>query len=314
MELIFEMSRTGRTAGSIPESDVPEVALGKIIDPALLRGEVDLPELSEVDIVRHYTRLSRRNFGVDVGFYPLGSCTMKYNPKINENAARLDGFTSLHPYVSDGFAQGNLQLLYELAGQPLGDLRHGRFHPPAGGGRARRAHGRHGHQKALREEGAEALDDTHPRCGPRNKSCVRGPLRISGGHGAIQCRRGGRSRTPPGADESGRGGAHAHEPQHAGALRAKHRGGGRHRPRQGRASLLRRRQRQCAHRGHETGGSGLRHHPAQSPQDLFHAPRLRRARERARGREGPPGALPARAAGSERRKTGTDGPKSSRSP
>jgi glycine dehydrogenase subunit 2 len=116
MELIFEMSRAGRTAGTIPASDVPEVALDKIIDASLLREDLDLPELAEVDIVRHYTRLSRRNFGVDVGFYPLGSCTMKYNPKINENVARLDGFTALHPYVSDGFAQGNLQLLYELAG------------------------------------------------------------------------------------------------------------------------------------------------------------------------------------------------------
>ena len=115
MELIFEMSRPGRTAGSIAASDVPEVALDKIIDPALLRSEVDLPELSEVDIVRHYTRLSRRNFGVDMGFYPLGSCTMKYNPKVNENVARLDGFTSLHPYAPEAFAQGNLQLLYELA-------------------------------------------------------------------------------------------------------------------------------------------------------------------------------------------------------
>jgi glycine dehydrogenase subunit 2 len=116
MELIFEISRDGRTAGTIPASDVPEVALDKIIDASLLREDLDLPELAEVDIVRHYTRLSRRNFGVDVGFYPLGSCTMKYNPKINENVARLDGFTSLHPYLSDRFAQGNLQLLYELAG------------------------------------------------------------------------------------------------------------------------------------------------------------------------------------------------------
>lgn len=115
MELIFEMSRPGRNAGSIAASDVPEVALDKIIDPALLRSEVDLPELSEVDIVRHYTRLSRRNFGVDMGFYPLGSCTMKYNPKVNENVARLDGFTSLHPYAPEAFAQGNLQLLHELA-------------------------------------------------------------------------------------------------------------------------------------------------------------------------------------------------------
>jgi glycine dehydrogenase subunit 2 len=116
MELIFENSRPGRTAGTIPASDVPEVALDKVIDASLLRVDLNLPELSEVDIVRHYTRLSRRNFGVDVGFYPLGSCTMKYNPKVNENVAGLQGFTSLHPYVPEAAAQGNLQLLHELAG------------------------------------------------------------------------------------------------------------------------------------------------------------------------------------------------------
>ncbi|HEX7503746.1 MAG TPA: aminomethyl-transferring glycine dehydrogenase subunit GcvPB [Syntrophales bacterium] len=116
MELIFENSRPGRRAGTIPSSDVPEVALDKVIDASLLRADLNLPELSEVDIVRHYTRLSQRNFGVDMGFYPLGSCTMKYNPKINENVAGLQGFTSLHPYVPEAAAQGNLQLLHELAG------------------------------------------------------------------------------------------------------------------------------------------------------------------------------------------------------
>jgi len=116
MELLFENSRPGRKAGTIPASDVPEVALDKVIDTSLLRTDLNLPELSEVDIVRHYTRLSQRNFGVDMGFYPLGSCTMKYNPKINENVAGLQGFTSLHPYVPEAAAQGNLQLLHELAG------------------------------------------------------------------------------------------------------------------------------------------------------------------------------------------------------
>jgi glycine dehydrogenase subunit 2 len=116
MELLFENSRPGRKAGTIPASDVPEVALDKVIDTSLLRSDLNLPELSEVDIVRHYTRLSQRNFGVDMGFYPLGSCTMKYNPKINEDVAGLQGFTSLHPYAPEAAAQGNLQLLHELAG------------------------------------------------------------------------------------------------------------------------------------------------------------------------------------------------------
>ena len=116
MELIFEKSRPGRTAGAIPASDVPETALETLISPGFLRDELNLPELAEVDIVRHYTRLARRNFGVDVGFYPLGSCTMKYNPKVNENVARLEGFTGLHPYAPEAFSQGSLQLLHELAG------------------------------------------------------------------------------------------------------------------------------------------------------------------------------------------------------
>jgi glycine dehydrogenase subunit 2 len=114
MNLIFEKSRPGRRASCIPESDVPELPVDEIIDGRLLRDDVDLPELSELDLVRHFTELSRRNFGVDVGFYPLGSCTMKYNPKINEDVARLQGFSVLHPYVPVEFSQGNLFLINEL--------------------------------------------------------------------------------------------------------------------------------------------------------------------------------------------------------
>ena len=106
MDLIFEKSRPGRTAGSIPACDVPEVALDQVIDQRLLREDVDLPEVAEVDLIRHYTTLSRRNFGVDVGFYPLGSCTMKYNPKINEDVAKLPGFTALHPLAPAQFSAG----------------------------------------------------------------------------------------------------------------------------------------------------------------------------------------------------------------
>jgi glycine dehydrogenase subunit 2 len=114
MDLIFEKSRTGRTASDIPSVDVPSIPLEGLIDEELLRKDIDLPEVSELDLVRHFTELSRRNFGVDLGFYPLGSCTMKYNPKINEEAARLPGFTELHPYAPASFTQGNLALMYEL--------------------------------------------------------------------------------------------------------------------------------------------------------------------------------------------------------
>ncbi len=114
MELIFEKSRAGRVATSVPICDVPEVAVESIISKGLLRDDVSLPEVAEVDLIRHYTQLSKRNFGVDVGFYPLGSCTMKYNPKVNEDVAKLPGFTSLHPYAPVEFSQGSLQLMHEL--------------------------------------------------------------------------------------------------------------------------------------------------------------------------------------------------------
>jgi len=114
MELIFEISKPGRATTDIPQSDVPEKDISAIIDARYLRDELDLPEVAEIDLVRHYTNLSRRNFGVDLGFYPLGSCTMKYNPKINETVAAFPEFTCLHPYAPADFAQGNLQLMFSL--------------------------------------------------------------------------------------------------------------------------------------------------------------------------------------------------------
>jgi len=114
MELIFEISKQGRSAADATASDVPSVNIEDAIGKKYLRSDLYLPEVAEVDLVRHYTNLSRRNFGVDLGFYPLGSCTMKYNPKVNENVAALPGFTGLHPYADDESAQGNLQLMYEM--------------------------------------------------------------------------------------------------------------------------------------------------------------------------------------------------------
>ncbi|MDR7522373.1 MAG: aminomethyl-transferring glycine dehydrogenase subunit GcvPB [Armatimonadota bacterium] len=112
--LIFELSVPGRTAVSLPDPDVPEVPLEEIVGVHLRREPPALPEVSEPDLVRHYTRLSQRNYAVDVGFYPLGSCTMKYNPKVNEDAARLPGFARLHPNTPVDQAQGALELLWHL--------------------------------------------------------------------------------------------------------------------------------------------------------------------------------------------------------
>lgn len=114
-ELIFELSREGRIAYSLPACDVTETDINSFFPADLLRNEsLSLPEVSELDVVRHYTLLSNKNFGVDTGFYPLGSCTMKYNPKINEDMASLSNFTSLHPYQPEETVQGALGLMYEF--------------------------------------------------------------------------------------------------------------------------------------------------------------------------------------------------------
>src|SRR5690625_1701216 len=113
--LIFERSKVGRKSYSLPPLDVPEVDLESELDQAYIRKELaDLPEVSELELMRHYTGLSDRNFGIDSGFYPLGSCTMKYNPKINEDVARLDGFTHIHPYQDTDTVQGALEMMYDL--------------------------------------------------------------------------------------------------------------------------------------------------------------------------------------------------------
>lgn len=114
-KLIFELSTPGRVAFSLPEDHFTGIEVGSYLDVDLLRKEEpNLPEVSEVDVVRHFTALSNRNFGVDSGFYPLGSCTMKYNPKVNEDVSRLPGFAFTHPYQPEETVQGNLKLNYEM--------------------------------------------------------------------------------------------------------------------------------------------------------------------------------------------------------
>jgi len=113
--LIFERSIKGRKGYSLPELDVPEKDITEILPKESIRDELrKFPEVSEVDVVRHYTRLSQLNFAVDMNLYPLGSCTMKYNPKINEDAARINGFARCHPFQGAEISQGALQIMYEL--------------------------------------------------------------------------------------------------------------------------------------------------------------------------------------------------------
>src|SRR5690348_17239305 len=114
-KLIFEKAAPGRRAATMSAMDVPTESLENMIPEGMLRKEpAPLPEVSEIEVVRHYTHLSQRNFGVDTGFYPLGSCTMKYNPKINEDMAALPGFAHIHPLQPDSTVQGAIQLFYEL--------------------------------------------------------------------------------------------------------------------------------------------------------------------------------------------------------
>ncbi len=108
--LLFELSSPGRVGYRLPDLDVPEAPLPE----KFVRQELSLPEVSEREVVQHFTRLSQLNFSVDTGFYPLGSCTMKYNPKLHEDVARLAGFTQIHPSQNESTVQGALQVMYEL--------------------------------------------------------------------------------------------------------------------------------------------------------------------------------------------------------
>jgi glycine dehydrogenase subunit 2 len=115
--LIFEKSSPGRVGYSLPEPDVPIRPLEELIPPEFIRDiPPKLPELSEPGVVRHYTNLSLKNFSIDGNFYPLGSCTMKYNPKVNDDAAGLFGFDLAHPLQPDDMSQGALKLMHELEG------------------------------------------------------------------------------------------------------------------------------------------------------------------------------------------------------
>src|SRR5439155_162363 len=114
--LIFERSQPGRAGFSLPALDIVETALNDIIPPEFQRDDdlAGMPEVTEVDVVRHFTRISAWNYSIDLGMYPLGSCTMKYNSRLNEKVARITGFANLHPLASEVEAQGALEVIYEL--------------------------------------------------------------------------------------------------------------------------------------------------------------------------------------------------------
>jgi glycine dehydrogenase subunit 2 len=111
-QLIFEKSRPGRIGCNAPTADTPEVDLNAVLGET--RSSLNLPEIAELDLLRHFTNLSHINYGIETGFYPLGSCTMKYNPKINERTAGLPGFAFTHPMQPASTVPGNLEILYRV--------------------------------------------------------------------------------------------------------------------------------------------------------------------------------------------------------
>jgi glycine dehydrogenase subunit 2 len=132
---VFEQSRSGRRAFVAPETDVPEVPVEELLPPGAVRERpADLPEISEPELVRHYTTLSSKNFHLDQGFYPLGSCTMKHNPKLHERVAALPGHARLHPLQDPEYAQGALELMWNLqvALGEIAGLPHVSLQPSAG--------------------------------------------------------------------------------------------------------------------------------------------------------------------------------------
>src|SRR6185369_16643787 len=112
--LLFETSRSGRVGYSIPALDVPQREATELVEARLLRDDdlEGMPKLSEVDVIRHFTRISTWNYCIDHGLYPLGSCTMKYNPRINEKVARMEGLAGLHPLTPVTLAQGALDIVF----------------------------------------------------------------------------------------------------------------------------------------------------------------------------------------------------------
>src|SRR5438045_9795837 len=115
-DLIFERSSPGKTGIDLPPLNVPEVSAEQVLGPDFYRSDLEgFPEVSELEVVRHFTRLSTWNYGIDTGLYPLGSCTTKYNPGINEHVAGLEGLATAHPYAPEDLSLGCRQLRAELA-------------------------------------------------------------------------------------------------------------------------------------------------------------------------------------------------------
>ena len=258
-----------------------------------------LPEISEPEINRHFNRISKRNFDLDTGFYPLGSCTMKHNPKLHERVAALPGNARLHPAQAPARAQGALQLMYELQGAlaEIAGLPHVSLQPSAGS---------HGELAGVLLTRAfhEANGDQRTKILTPDTAHGTNPATVTmGGYEVVKIgtdeagrRRHGR---PAGEPRRGRRLPDAHQPEHARGLRREHRGDRQDRARGGGDALLRRGEPQRRHGPRAAGRHGLRHRPLQPPQDLHAAARRRRAGRGADRGLRPDRAVPAAAAGGQ---------------
>ena len=178
--LLFEKSSPGKRAYKLPPLDVPAVDAAASAGRSASRGQQrELPELSEIEIIRHFTRLSTWNYAIDLGMYPLGSCTMKYNPRVNELVARIEGLAEAHPYRPESLAQGILEVIEAAAAVPDRDYRHGRDYAAAGGGRAWRVHRNSAGSRVARVAGQCAQEDSDSRLGAWDQSGDGGDLRLS---------------------------------------------------------------------------------------------------------------------------------------
>ena len=281
LRTIYEKSRPGRRAFSLPDAGVPATPATELLAGLALRERpARLPEVAEIDLLRHFVELSSRDYGVEKGPYPLGSCTMKYNPKINERVAALEGLRGLHPYEPEELVQGALELmdtlsrwLAEIAGLDRATLQ------PAAGAHGeltglllvRAYHGDHGVEPRI-----VLIPDTAHGTNPASvvmagyepvtlPSDARGGIHLEAVRSFV-AEHDGRDRLP-----------HAHQPQHAGAVRDRRRRGRPPRARRRRPALLRRRQLQRRARPFAARRHGLRHRPPEHPQDLLDAARRRRA-------------------------------------
>ena len=222
--LLFERVRRARRRTNLPELDVPPVDAAEALGADNVRAGIEgFPEVSEVETIRHFTRLSTWNFAIDYGMYPLGSCTMKYNPRINEPVARTEGLAWAHPYQPEALAQGCLEVMAQLEAGAHRDHRHGRGHSAARRRRARRADRHPPHPRPAGKARQPAQEDPDPRFRPRHQPCHRRHRRLRGGEHQVQRDRRRGPRRPGAVRHRRRGGADGDQPQHARRLRKQHR-------------------------------------------------------------------------------------------